>query len=339
MFHYITGDLLKSDAECLVNTVNCEGYMGKGIAYQFKLAYPENNISYIEACKSGELKVGKIHYASENNKVVVNFPTKDRWRAKSKMEYIISGLDSLVEFIVKNRITSIAIPPLGSGNGGLVWNEVKPIIEEKLENISKDVEIFIYEPSMNYKAKSTIEPRISLSALILMQFKFHLKKFGKIRLQKTAYIVSALSGEEYFKFKRDKYGPYDYSIEIVSKNIKEFQKFHNVQTQEAYRIAYNKLTSDSINRKLELFIPYIERVSKLVNSLDENSVECLATMMFLIEEEGILDVDGIIKGFRLWSNEKSEKFSDVDIFKSIDLAEENNLIEKTMYGYTISKII
>ncbi len=337
MFHYTTGDLLKSDAECLVNTVNCEGYMGKGIAYQFKLAYPANNESYVKACKSGELRVGLIHSVVEKNKIIVNFPTKDKWRAKSKIEYVISGLDSLVDFIVEKKITSIAIPPLGSGNGGLVWSEVKPIIEEKLVSVSSYVDIYIYEPSMNYKTQPTTEPKISLSALILMQIKFHLNKFGKIRLQKTAYIVDAISGQGYFKFKRDKYGPYDHSLEIISKNIKEFQEFHNVQTDEAYSIAYNKLTSDSINKKLDLFIPYIDKVSKLINSLDENGVECLATMMFLVEEESILDADGIIKGFQLWSEEKAKKFSETDILSSIDIAEQNGLIEKTLSGYTICK--
>ncbi len=336
MFRYVTGDLLKSEAECIVNTVNCEGYMGKGIAYQFKLAYPENNDAYVKACKSGELVVGKIHYAYEHDKIIVNFPTKDKWRAKSKIQYVTTGLDSLLEFIVENKIASIAIPPLGSGNGGLIWNEVKPIIEEKLAPVAENVEIFIYEPSKNYTAKSFVEPKISLSALILMQIKLHLKTFGKIRLQKTAYIVNALSGQGYFNFKRARYGPYDYSIEIVSKNIKEFQKFHNVQTQEAYRIAYHKLTSDSVNKKLDLFIPYIERVSELINLLDEKGVECLGTMMFLIEEEGTVDADGIINGFKLWSEEKAEKFSEVDILNSIRFAEENALIEKILSGYIIA---
>ncbi len=335
MFYYTTGDLLKSDAECLVNTVNCEGYMGKGIAHQFKLAYPTNNESYVKACKSGELRIGRIHSIVEKNKIIVNFPTKDKWRAQSKMEYVTSGMDSLVDFIVEKKIKSIAIPPLGSGNGGLVWSEVKPIIEEKLASVSSYIDIYIYEPSVNYQTQPTAEPKIFLSALILMQIKFHLKKFGKIRLQKTAYIVDVISGQKYFKFKRDKYGPYDHSIEIVSKNIKEFQQFHNVQTHDAYNIAYNRLTSDSVNKKLGIFIPYVDKVSKLINLLTENDVECLATMMFLIEEQNVLDVDGIIKGFQLWSEEKAKKFSKTDILHSIDIAEQNGLIENTLSGYII----
>ena len=85
MYSFVTGNILESHTQCLVNTVNCEGYMGKGIAYQFKKAFPKNNDDYIKACKTGELTVGKIHHFIENNKIIVNFPTKDKWREKSKI--------------------------------------------------------------------------------------------------------------------------------------------------------------------------------------------------------------------------------------------------------------
>ena len=119
MLTFITGDLLESSADCLVNTVNCEGYMGKGIAYQFKLKYPNNNKDYVKACKNKSLTVGKLHYFIEDNKVIINFPTKDKWRQKSKVEYIINGLNELVKLLPQLNIKSIAIPPLGCGNGGL----------------------------------------------------------------------------------------------------------------------------------------------------------------------------------------------------------------------------
>ena len=88
MFYYKTGDLLKNEAEALVNTVNCEGYMGKGIAYQFKLQFPDNNKDYIKACKNGKLQPGKLHFYKEHEKIIINFPTKNKWREKSKIEYI-----------------------------------------------------------------------------------------------------------------------------------------------------------------------------------------------------------------------------------------------------------
>ena len=103
MISYTSGDLLQSSADALVNTVNCEGYMGKGIAYQFKLRYPENNKDYIKACKNGTLQIGRLHYFRERSKVIINFPTKDKWRAKSKLEYIDKGLDELVKLIIYLR--------------------------------------------------------------------------------------------------------------------------------------------------------------------------------------------------------------------------------------------
>ena len=136
MLTYTTGDLLKSDAKALVNTVNCEGYMGKGIAYQFKLQFPENNISYINACKNGNLKIGTLHYYKEKEKLIINFPTKNKWREKSHINYIEKGLDQLILLIAELKISSIAIPPLGSGNGGLIWADVKSIIEKKLTPLS-----------------------------------------------------------------------------------------------------------------------------------------------------------------------------------------------------------
>ncbi len=170
-----------------------------------------------------------------------------------------------------------------------------------------------------------------------MQIKLNLNKFGKIRLQKTAYIVDTISDQKYFKFQRDKFGPYDHSIDIISRNIKEYQKFHKTNTIESYSIAYNKLTSEYVNKKLEIFMPYIKKVGEIINKIEDNEVECLATTMFLIEEAGILKAENIIKEFRSWSEDKSKRFSENDILNSIEYAEKNGLIEKTLVGYKIAK--
>ena len=136
MIKYTTGDMFQSGAECLVNTVNCEGYMGKGVAYQFKLKFPENNKAYIKACKNKTLHVGTIHTFVENGITIVNFPTKDKWRENSKISYIETALDVLVERLPGLHVKSVAIPPLGCGNGGLDWQTVKELIQKKLEPIA-----------------------------------------------------------------------------------------------------------------------------------------------------------------------------------------------------------
>lgn len=338
MVTYMTGDLLKSDAQCLVNTVNCEGYMGKGIAYQFKLAYPNNNADYIKACRSGDLRVGKLHYFEENGKIIINFPTKDKWRANSKIEYVKDGLEELVLLIETLEITSIAIPPLGSGNGGLIWADVKPLIAQKLSAIANKVEIFIYEPSKNYVAKATAEPKLSLSALVLMLIKLNLNQFDKLRLQKTAYLVDILSEQKYFNFTKHKFGPYDHAIEVISKSIKEFQHFHNVQsTSEAYEIAYRKLTSESIDNKLQFFIPIVKYASDYVNKIESNyELECLATILFLIEKNNSLSEEVVVSEFKAWSEDKANRFSEEDILNEVRYLYDTEVIDKSLIGYCIS---
>ena len=107
MIRYEVGDMFLSEADCLVNTVNCEGYMGKGIAYQFKLKYPDNNKDYVKACRNGQLKIGSLHWFREDGKMIINFPTKDKWREKSKISYIETGLNKMVEVLPQLSVQTI----------------------------------------------------------------------------------------------------------------------------------------------------------------------------------------------------------------------------------------
>ena len=338
MMHYTTGDLLKSSAEALVNTVNCEGYMGKGIAYQFKMQYPENNKDYVKACKSGELTVGKLHYFKEKGKIIVNFPTKNKWRANSKIEYINDGLDELIKLIHQLNIKSIAIPPLGSGNGGLIWSEVKEIIEKKLSVLDDRIDIFIYEPSQNYVSLPTVEPKLSMSALVLMEMKKDLNKFDTLRLQKTAYFMNIFAKEQYFEFKKHKYGPYANSISIISRTIREFQKYHNVKnTQEAYKILYNKIISEKIQNRMKILTPSILRATQYVNSIETNhELECIATVAFIIEKQNGLSEEEILQYFKDWSIDKATRFSNDDILEGIKKLYNDGIIEKNLTGYVLA---
>ena len=150
MIEFKTGDILRADAEALVNTVNCVGIMGRGIALQFKNAFPENFQAYADACARGEVQPGRM-FAFDTRELghprwIINFPTKRHWRGKSRMEDIESGLPALVKVIREKGIRSIAIPPLGSGLGGLVWSEVRSRIEAALRPLA-DVQVMVYEPS------------------------------------------------------------------------------------------------------------------------------------------------------------------------------------------------
>ncbi len=341
MIKYFTGNLLDSNSDVLVNTVNCEGFMGKGIAYQFKLHFPKNNEDYIKACKNGSLKIGKLHYFTENGKIIINFPTKEKWRSNSKMEYIEKGLDELVKLILKLNVKSVAIPPLGSGNGGLYWSEVKQTIESKLKHVSDNIDFVLYEPSQSYRVQPILEPKLTLSALILMQIKNKLLKFDCFRLQKTAFLVNLYAHEEYFKFSRHKFGPYDNSIFIISKSIKEYQKYHHVKnTEEAYNILYNKLISCKVENKLHFLNPCVEKATNIVNLINNNHLlESITTILFLLKERHDLSERQIIKYFKEWSEDKENRFSVEAIRKGIETLNNLDLIDETLTGYCISNTI
>lgn len=328
MINFTTGNILESSAECLVNTVNCEGYMGKGIAYQFKKKFPLNYKAYKEACQNGSLKIGTIHYFEEQNKIIINFPTKNKWREKSKMEYIHLGLKELTKFLEMKNIKSIAIPPLGCGNGGLNWNEVKPVILSYLNSFKDNTEIFIYEPSKNYQSEASLPPKLNASHLILMNFKPLLKKFNKLRLQKAAFFMNLFSGEHYFKFTAHKYGPYAHSIDILIREIKEFQEFHKLDTQDAFSLAKNILISNSIEVKLENFLPHIKRACDFINNIEQDKeVELISTICFLVVQNRDLNLEKIVDKVKSWSDEKAEKFSQNDIIFAVDYLLREGVLE------------
>ena len=152
MITYKTGNLLAEDVEAIVNTVNCVGIMGRGIALQFKNVFPDNFKAYEAACKREQVRPGKMFIFETGEitkpKYIVNFPTKRHWRGKSRMEDIESGLAALASEIRDRRITSIAIPPLGCGLGSLNWPEVRVRIEKDLGSI-EDLQILLFEPEQD----------------------------------------------------------------------------------------------------------------------------------------------------------------------------------------------
>jgi O-acetyl-ADP-ribose deacetylase (regulator of RNase III) len=159
MLSFITGNIFSSNAQAIVNTVNCVGVMGRGIALQFKRAYPDNFTAYAKACKSGEVVPGKmfVHQTNSlmNPQYIINFPTKRHWRGASRIDDIILGLEDIKQVIKENEIMSIAIPPLGAGLGGLDWQLVKSEIIKTLADV--DIEITVYEPSFTPDSSSVIK--------------------------------------------------------------------------------------------------------------------------------------------------------------------------------------
>jgi O-acetyl-ADP-ribose deacetylase (regulator of RNase III) len=149
VIRFLRGNLFDSDAEALVNTVNTHGVMGKGIALEFKKRFPANYEFYRQACEQGQVQIGKMLVfptQSLQPQYIINFPTKQHWRGRSKLEYIQRGLQDLVCVVQQQGIRSIALPPLGCGHGGLRWEQVKPLIEQAFASLP-DVEVQVYEPT------------------------------------------------------------------------------------------------------------------------------------------------------------------------------------------------
>ena len=174
MITYTQGNLLDAPAEALVNTVNAVGVMGRGVALMFKEAFPENFRAYEAACKRNEVKTGHV-FATERHQLIgpkwiINFPTKQHWRNPSKIEWIEQGLEDLKRFIVAHKIRSIALPPLGTGNGGLDWSDVKPRIERALGSL-QDVDVVVFEPTSKYQnvAKRTGVEKLTPSRALVAE--------------------------------------------------------------------------------------------------------------------------------------------------------------------------
>ena len=149
MIRYTTGDLLRADVEALVNAVNTVGVMGKGIALMFRKRFPESYRAYVAACEAGEVQAGRMFVTAtgepDNPCWVIGFPTKRHWRGRSRLDWVREGLTALRDVIGEKRIRSITIPALGCGNGGLDWEDVRPLIEDALGELD-DVDVVVYAP-------------------------------------------------------------------------------------------------------------------------------------------------------------------------------------------------
>jgi len=216
-----TGNLLTQDVDALVNTVNTEGIMGKGIALQFKKAWPAMFKDYEAACKRGEVAVGHMHVWATGSltgpRYIINFPTKGHWRARSKLVDIENGLEDLTRLIRKLGITSIAIPPLGCGNGGLDWREVEPRILRSLHPLADTVDIRIHPPTgapiaaeqpSREPAPKLTPARAALLALMREYERVTFEPPTLVEVQKLAYFLQVNGEALRLAFSAAVYGPY-----------------------------------------------------------------------------------------------------------------------------------
>lgn len=225
------GNLLKAPVEALVNTVNTEGVMGKGIALQFKNAYPAMFKDYTVAAKRGEIKLGRMHVwrteMLDGPQYVINFPTKAHWRSKSRIADIENGLDDLVRVIRRFGITSIAVPPLGCGNGGLNWADVEPRIRAAFDALP-DVDVQVFPPTgtpaaadmpVNSPKPKMTPGRAALVGIIDRYRRQALSEPSLIEAQKLMYFLQVVGEPLRLDFKAHRYGPYADNLRHVLSQI------------------------------------------------------------------------------------------------------------------------
>jgi O-acetyl-ADP-ribose deacetylase (regulator of RNase III) len=219
----MNGNLLEVDAEALVNTVNCEGFMGKGIALQFKKAFPANNAAYEKACRRGDVRPGRMFVfetgSMMNPRFIINFPTKRRWRDQSRLTDIDSGLIALIDDVRRLGVSSIAVPPLGCGLGGLNWRDVRPRIEKAFDAVPH-VNVRLFAPAGAPDARTmpvgTERPRLTAArALVIGLMKRYSElayRLTLLEMQKLAYFLQEDGEPLRLQYVAHLYGPYAHNL-------------------------------------------------------------------------------------------------------------------------------
>ncbi len=336
MIRFKTGDILAEDVEALVNTVNCVGIMGRGIALQFKKRFPENYRAYSKACDRGEVQPGRLFVFPTrwltNPRYILNFPTKRHWRGNSRLEDIEAGLGDLTRWIRESGVRSVAVPPLGSGLGGLDWATVRGLIEAAMANI-EGVQIVVFEPrgapAPEQMARSQRIPemtaaRAALVGLIDRYRRGLLDPFVTLlEVHKLMYFMQAAGEPLKLRFAKGLYGPY-------AKNLR-----HVLNEIEGHFISGYADGGDAPDKPLELVPGAIEdavafldrfpetgtrfdRVADLVEGFESPfGLELLSTVHWILDRDDLPAGEDLVRRTHAW-NERKRQFSP----RQIELAAE-----------------
>ena len=322
------GNLLEADVEAVVNTVNTKGIMGKGIALMFKDRFPANYDAYAAACKRDEVRIGKM-FVTESEELfgprwIINFPTKTHWRVNTRLEWIAEGLKDLVRVIEQNRIRSIAIPPLGCGNGGLDWGSVRPLIVDAVEEV-EGLDAIIYEPTDKYQnvSKQTgvekLTPARALVAEMVRRYCLLDIDCSFLEVQKLAWFIErgihCMEVENPLKleFGANKYGPYSHRLSKLLESLEGSylgckKRFADAGPFDV--IWFNDTKKEVIGAYLrsgegKTYAGVLEWASRAIDGFQSPlGMELLATVDWLLEREGVEPtVDGVTSGLSDWAGD------------------------------------
>ena len=325
MITFTQGNLLEADVEAVVNTVNTVGIMGKGIALMFKERFPDNFEDYARACRAGEVDVGKMFVTESTGlfgpRWIINFPTKTHWRVKTRIEWVEEGLKDLVRTIRQKNIRSIAIPPLGCGNGGLDWHDVRPAIVSALEQID-GLDAVVYEPTSKYQnvAKRTgvekLTPARALVAEMVRRYCLLGIDCSILEVQKLGWFIERgarrfrIAGPLNFKFQANRYGPYSHNLTKLLDSLDGTYLRCDKRLSDAEPldlIWFNEAMHDRVHMYLnsgdgKAYLPALDWAATTVDGFESPlGMELLATVDWLMQRHGTEPtVNAVIEGLKDW---------------------------------------
>jgi len=336
------GDILEAKTDALVNTVNCVGVMGRGIALQFKDAFPDNFKAYAVACKRQEVQPGKMfvfeRHQLGNPKFIINFPTKRHWRGQSRLGDIEAGLQSLVKEIRERGIRSIAIPPLGSGLGGLDWGQVRPRIEKALAPL-EDVSVVVFEPlrvaGEARKSAKVPEMTAGRAAQIGLMGRYLAglldPSLTLLEIHKLMYFMQEAGEPLRLRYVAGPYGPYADNLRHVLRQI------------DGYFVSGYADNGDAPDKELSL-VPgsaedadrflldhpatraHFARVAELVDGFETPfGLELLSTVHWVCTRDQTTDAAEVVSKVYAW-NDRKRQFSPRQILLARDVLEEKGWI-------------
>lgn len=338
MIHFIRGNLFNSQAQALVNTVNCVGVMGKGIAYQFKRAFPVSSAEYMARCRRHEVRLGEVTGTYESGRWIIQFPTKQHWKSFSQLSDVEAGLRSLRRFLEAHKIRSVAVPPLGCGNGGLAWQDVRGLIVRYLDGVP-DLTVEVYEPiaeTAELKSEIARKPRLSLSAVVIAAIRLRLEATNKLTLQKALYFFDVFAGHQYFRFIPHRFGPWCPDVDRLALLLRDYLDFTNLDLGSLIDQALRHELSGDDAERFQRWIPAIEAAAKLVND-ERGQIEAVATVHAILRRSAphALSEPEVVQSFFAWSEQKAEKFGERDVSCALNSLARHGLARASLLGWEL----
>jgi O-acetyl-ADP-ribose deacetylase (regulator of RNase III)/uncharacterized protein YwgA len=349
------GDLFASEMKTLVNTVNCVGIMGKGVAQIFKEKYPAMFEDYAKRCQRGEVRLGEpYHFKDLAGASIVNFPTKGHWRAASRLADIETGLDYFVDHFRKWGIASVAFPPLGCGNGGLEWVTVGPLMYSKLKGLGVPVELYApygtpanqlkhefldADQQMEFSVKGRRREKLRPEWAALVEVLFELEQqpyanpVGRTIFQKICYILTKQGVETGFRFERKSYGPFanevKEAINVLANNNwvieEQLGQMTALRVGPEYARMRPKLADDLMpfRRKIDKTVDLFSRIK------NTDQAEEVATVIFAVQSlkqernpDEVSEADlfnYILDWKKLWKKDPSKQESLAESIRNLEM--------------------